>query len=298
MRNFILFLLLICGVSLAAQPTLYDIKQIKTLPASHFFGSNGTNNVPIEAIAANIGITAPTGYSATDQQAFNDEIATNLDAVAAGAADGVITGGTHDVANDELDFSADAPATPFSVDISALVKDTELIDNSDTNEAQSLTSTGTTDPTLSLSQANGAGGGDVIFEGTGATSVVRSGNTFTFNSVDNVDDADASVTNEIQEPTETANSNEIGLTQTAVKIDRSDYMVTETFRPTSGSSISLSASPNADKDLTVTLNGQVLYFERPGGGTPDLGLSGTNISFNFWTFTAAAEDVVEVKYPN
>lgn len=53
-------------------------------------------------------------------------------------------------------------------------------DLSNTNEAQTLAGAGTTD--LNLTQAGGAGGGIVTFTGTGATTVSRSGNTFTINS--------------------------------------------------------------------------------------------------------------------
>ncbi|HLP22074.1 MAG TPA: hypothetical protein VK174_17290, partial [Chitinophagales bacterium] len=53
-------------------------------------------------------------------------------------------------------------------------------DLSATNEAQTIAGAGTSD--ISLSQAGGAGGGTITLQGTGATTVTRSGNTFTINS--------------------------------------------------------------------------------------------------------------------
>jgi hypothetical protein len=53
-------------------------------------------------------------------------------------------------------------------------------DLSNTNEAQSLAGSGTND--INLSQAGGVGGGTITLQGSGATSVSRSGNTFTISS--------------------------------------------------------------------------------------------------------------------
>ncbi len=57
------------------------------------------------------------------------------------------------------------------------------VDGSVTNEAQTLAGSGTSD--INLTQAGGAGGGTITLQGTGATTVSRSGNTFTINSTDN-----------------------------------------------------------------------------------------------------------------
>ncbi|HLP50404.1 MAG TPA: hypothetical protein VK154_05935 [Chitinophagales bacterium] len=53
-------------------------------------------------------------------------------------------------------------------------------DLSTTNEAQTLAGAGTND--INLTQAGGVGGGTITLQGTGATTVSRSGNTFTINS--------------------------------------------------------------------------------------------------------------------
>ena len=53
-------------------------------------------------------------------------------------------------------------------------------DLSNTNEAQTLAGSGTND--INLTQAGGAGGGTITLQGSGATSVSRSGNTFTISS--------------------------------------------------------------------------------------------------------------------
>ena len=53
-------------------------------------------------------------------------------------------------------------------------------DLSNTNEAQTLAGSGTND--INLTQAGGIGGGTITLQGSGATSVSRSGNTFTISS--------------------------------------------------------------------------------------------------------------------
>jgi hypothetical protein len=53
-------------------------------------------------------------------------------------------------------------------------------DLSNTNEAQTLAGSGTND--INLTQAGGTGGGTITLQGSGATSVSRSGNTFTISS--------------------------------------------------------------------------------------------------------------------
>jgi hypothetical protein len=68
------------------------------------------------------------------------------------------------------------------------------VDGSITNEAQALSAAGTTSPTLTLSAANGAGGGTVTFAGGGIIGLTQSAGTITFSATE----VDGSITNESQ----------------------------------------------------------------------------------------------------
>jgi hypothetical protein len=64
-----------------------------------------------------------TNQNIIDQRSSDnaDSIAvlrTDLDAIASGASDGVVTAGVYDVVNDEIDFTVSSPGTNFSVDLS------------------------------------------------------------------------------------------------------------------------------------------------------------------------------------
>ena len=164
------------------------------------------------------------------------------------------------------------------------------LDNSVTNEAQTITAGGTTSPTVSLNQVGGAGGGTITYAASGATSLSRTGNTITITSTDNVNDADASVTNEIQTLSANATNNTITASLSGGTVDRNDQVTEFAFKPTSGTTITLPNAPPAGTHWVISLNGIVQRRTAVAADTPDINVSGTTVTFNYWTFSAG--DVV------
>lgn len=104
-----------------------------------------------------------------DVQQAIDSLKRDLDAVSSGASDGVATAGALDVGNEEIDMTVAAPGSAFSIDLSGI-------------EGMSSFSGWDTDASDDFSGAYL----DLDFAGTTGLS----------DGIDNVDDADASVTNE------------------------------------------------------------------------------------------------------
>lgn len=85
--------------------------------------------------AAEVIVTPAGNLGSTDVQAALQEHQADLDALAAGAGDGVATSGAYDPLNTELDINVAAPGSNFSIDVAA------LLDNTD---AQAISLTGNT----------------------------------------------------------------------------------------------------------------------------------------------------------
>lgn len=160
-------------------------------------------------------------------------------------------------------------------------------DNSAINEVQTFSRSGNT-TSLSLS------GGSINIVGGGATTVTASGtganSIYTISSTDNVNDADASQLNEIQTLETTANTNTLTLSLGGGTTSRNDEVTEFAFKPTSGSTITLPNAPPAGTDWIISLNGIVQRRVSVSSDTPDISVSGTTVTFNYWTFSAG--DVV------
>jgi hypothetical protein len=112
-----------------------------------------------------------SGLAASDVQIAIDLLEDEIDAVSSGAADGVATGGTLDVANEEIDVVVASPGSNFSIDL-GLLPTLSGFSGWDMNEADDFTGNYV----------------DLIFAGTTGLS----------DGVDDVDDADSDPTNELQ----------------------------------------------------------------------------------------------------
>jgi hypothetical protein len=205
--------------------TLASIDDADADPANEGILSVGTGTLSTSIISSN----TPGSPSITLQEGANIQLNESGNTITitstASGADGVTTSGTLDNVNEELDFVVTGGSN-FSVDISDLpahpgfvgwdqnasddfsgswndltnipagfadnIDNVNDADNSVSNELQTYGHSGTTSYTNTLS----LGGGSFTLLGSGATSISRSGTNVTISSTDNVNDADASTTNE------------------------------------------------------------------------------------------------------
>ena len=128
------------------------------------------------------------------------------------------------------------------------------VDGSVTNEAQSLSAGGTTSPTVTLSQAGGAGGGTVTYAGAGIVTLGQSGGTITITGTE----VDGSTSNEIQALTAG------GAGPTSYTLDLSN----------GGGAVTLAEGANVD--LTRSGNTITIASTASGSGTTDLTFSGAS----------------------
>jgi len=78
--------------------------------------SGGTD----DQTAAEVAVTPVGNLNSTNVQAALEEHQADINALAAGSADGVTTGGALDVPNEELDVTVAAPGSSFAVDLSSI----------------------------------------------------------------------------------------------------------------------------------------------------------------------------------
>lgn len=147
----------------------------------------------------------------------------------------------------------------------------EDLDPSNTNEAQTISKAGST---VTLTSANGAGGGSFV---------------------DEVNDADANATNEAQ------TISVAGTTATLTDVSGSgggsfnfaENVTVETFTGVTGASIALSGTPQTGKYIEVKRNGIDQTFATSGAAT-DATLAGQTLTFNYRSLSAS--DIVVVKF--
>lgn len=150
-------------------------------------------------------------------------------------------------------------------------------------------------------QAGGSDGVVTAAAFTGTTtktlSLTRSvGGIVTADFVDNVNDADASATNEIQSVSRTANNLSLSLSGGTQSV--ADLFTYTVFAPTSGNTITLATAP-----ATLYLTGMRVFrngLEQSigtSGTSSDVTISASTLTFNYRAFSAG--DVVRVVYiPN
>lgn len=94
--------------------------------------------------AAEVSVTATGNLNSTDVQAALQEHQADIDALASGAGDGVITTAAFNGATNEIDVTVAAPGSSFSFDVSPLLDNTDNQDLSLSGTTLSLTGDGTT----------------------------------------------------------------------------------------------------------------------------------------------------------
>ena len=162
-------------------------------------------------------------------------------------------------------------------------------DLSVTNEAQTLSAGGTTSPTITLSQAGGAGGGTVTYAGGGIITLNQSGGTITITGTE----VDGSTTNEIQTltaggagPTSytldlslgggsvtLAEGANVDLTRTANTITIASALGPGTNLSYTGASSPVTLNSSTGTDVTITAGGIITFSATSG----NLTITGTEV---------------------
>lgn len=148
-------------------------------------GSGGTD----DQTAAEVSVTPTGNLNSTDVQAALEEHQSDIDALASGGSDGVATAGVYDGVNEEIDITVNAPGVGFSIDVSALLDNTDAQNLSLSGNTLSLTGDPTTvdlspyldDTNLSQAEVEDIAGG--LFSGNTETLI-----TATYQTLDNTVD--------------------------------------------------------------------------------------------------------------
>lgn len=148
-------------------------------------GGAGTD----DQTAAEVPVTPTGNLNSTDVQAALEEHQSDIDALASGGSDGVATAGVYDGVNEEIDITVNAPGVGFSIDVSALLDNTDAQDLSLSGNTLSLTGDPTTvdlspyldDTNLSQAEVEDIAGG--LFSGNTETLI-----TATYQTLDNTVD--------------------------------------------------------------------------------------------------------------
>lgn len=236
MKHLLIALLLFTSLatlkSQQSAETTLKVEQIEPLPTGHIITNLGSGNVTIERLASNLTVTAPTGYTSTNQQGLNDEFAADIQALVAGGSDG-------------------------------------------NNFTTSIAFTGTTTKTLTLGRDGLA--------------------NLTASFADNVNDADASVTNEIQTLSRNTTNNLASLSLSGGSAIVADIVSAQTFTGSTGSTLTLSTAPTLTylASMQIRRNGVEQTFSNVGSAT-DVTVTGTTLTFNYRALTS--DEVVVVKY--
>lgn len=108
-------------------PALNDVQDvaISNIATGQVLRYDGTKWTNSTETASEVTNTASGNLTSTNVQASLEELQGDIDAISGGASDGVTTAGTYDGANTEIDFTVAAPGSNFSVDVSALLDNTD-----------------------------------------------------------------------------------------------------------------------------------------------------------------------------
>lgn len=256
MKNYLAMLLLLCAFTLSAQQTeesKVQVEQIEDLGNGKVMvGTNGVNN-KIDFNADNVPVTTGTFAGQSTRSALES----------INSAAGSVQSLTYNAGTQALGISGGNSVT----------LDVDDADASITNEAQTLSKSGTT---VTLSAANGAGGG-----------------SFT----DAVNDADASPTNEAQTLTRSANNMVLSAAGGAGGGTRSvaDVKTTEYFKvTTAGATITISGTPDLTYEVSVSRNGVAQTTQATGSDVTFSGTGNKTLTANYRNWKVG--DIVKVTY--
>lgn len=328
MKNlFLLFGLLFLAASASAQIRVF---QLETIPIGKVISNQGTFNEFIDLSAENLKVTPQAGYPATTQAALNSAFATNIASLQAGGADG--NNFTSGVAFTGTSTKTLTVSRTGLTDLTATFDDAVDDDDSNpTNESQSLSVVGTTDATITLSPAGGVGGGSVVFEGsdivietsgnrvlfsappanptvntanfTGTTTKTltltqsQGGFPITASFIDDVNDADASPTNELNVASVAENTNTVSLTNGGGTFSRvTDYHAGSTVIAASAQSVPIPATPATLADLEIFRNG-IRYSASFTAGGAYFWVDGPAIKPGTGTPAFTNDEIITFKFP-
>jgi heptaprenylglyceryl phosphate synthase len=194
-----------------------------------------------------------SGLAATEVQTAIDLLEDEIDAVSSGASDGVATGGTLDVANEEIDVVVASPGSNFSIDLDLL-------------------------PTISGFAAWDKNAADDFDGAWSSLTGIPAGFA---DGVDNVNDADASSTNELQDLTWNDGTRQLTLSNGGGTVTITDEVNDADSDPAneiqtinvdgSGDFISFSLSGSNTSNLSLFTSGNIT-----GNGSQNSPLTGTD----------------------
>lgn len=122
------------------------------------------------------GIPADIADGDDDTQLSQEQVQDFVGPMVSGNTETLISVTYDDIGN-ALDFEVEDDLSLYDNSTSGFL--TSEVDGSITNEAQNLNTTGATDPTVTLTQANGAGGGNFTIAGGTNIDVTQAGGTIT-----------------------------------------------------------------------------------------------------------------------
>ena len=246
--------------------------------------------------AAEVSVTPTGNLNSTDVQAALQEHQLDIDALASGAADGVITGASYNAGTEQIDVTVAAPGSSFSFDVSALLDNTDAQDLSLSGNTLSLTGDGTT---VDLSgYLDNTDGQTVAFDGTNLS--ITGGNSVDISSL-----TDGTGTDDQQL---TLVGNDLTLEDGGASIDLSGYLDNTDAQAISLATNTLSITGNASTvDLSPYLDNTddqvidvfafdgtnlTLSLESDGEATKSIDLSSlsTNTTYDFIQLNTAFDN--------